>query len=155
MDTDFYGCWFRGFEESLDNIGEQDRNTILKHCGRACSDSHTRQIYLDEHKNAADFSDFLSRLQERFPEAEFRVNNDNTVNLEYKYCGCDLVKNGYISSPVLCECSRQSLLYNWGSIFGESKVSVELKNSILGGNDRCRFEITVKDPGNGKGTYWQ
>ena len=49
MKESFFRYWFKGFEEALDNMDENDRKEIFKHCGRACSDSYTKQIYIDEY----------------------------------------------------------------------------------------------------------
>ncbi|MCL2810322.1 MAG: hypothetical protein FWD25_00315 [Clostridia bacterium] len=65
------------------------------------------------------------------------------IQLTYRYCACDLVRDGFMSTPLLCECSRQSLLYNWEAVLGEQRVEVELLQSILGGGDCCRFLIRV------------
>jgi hypothetical protein len=75
---------------------------------------------------------------------DFHLSDDGkTVELTYQHCACDLVQNGYVNTPLLCECSRQSLLYNWEAVFGEGKVEVELLQSILGGGDCCRFAIRI------------
>jgi len=146
MDNNFLNYWFKGFNDSLDNIGELDRNEILKQCGRACSDSYTKNIYLNEYKNSTDFTEFLLRLKNKFPEIDFEFNREKKIIiLKYNYCACDLVKNGYIKNVYFCECSRQSLLYNWGSVFGENNVSVKIIKSILGGHDCCKFEINVEN----------
>jgi hypothetical protein len=145
MGKDFFHYWFNGFEESLKSIDEQNRNTILKHCGKACSESYTLQVYWDEYKKSNDFMDFLSRLKNRFPEAEFHLPDEkNIIYLTYHYCACDLVKKGYIKSSVFCECSKQSLLHNWNKIFGENNVDIKLVQSILDGKNTCVFESTIK-----------
>ena len=146
MSNNFLKYWFKGFNESLGNIGESDRNEILKQCGRACSDSYTKEIYLNEYKNSNNFMDFLTLLKNKFPEIDFKLDKENKlVILKYNYCACDLVKNDYIKNALFCECSRQSLLYNWGSVFGENNVSVKIIKSILGGHNCCQFEICVNN----------
>ena len=138
----FLKYWFAGFERSLQNFDEKNRENILKECGKSCSDSYTKQIYIDEYKASHCIDDFLCRLKNRFPEIGFRVVKENKIiELTYNFCACDLVKNGYINNPLLCECSRQSLLYNWGSVLGQGKVKIELQQSILGGNSCCKFVI--------------
>jgi len=112
-------------------------------CGKSCSDSYTKQIYIDEYKSSQSLDEFLHRLETRFPEAGFQVIKENEIiELTYNFCGCDLVKNGYIKTPLICECSRQSLLYNWGFLFGKDSVDVQIQQSILGGSSCCKFIIS-------------
>ena len=117
---------------------------IWKECGRACSDSYTKQIYVETYALCENIRDFCARLKERFPEMDICVSGDGGyIQLTYRYCACDLVRDGFMSTPLLCECSRQSLLYNWEAVLGEQRVEVELLQSILGGGDCCRFLIRV------------
>ena len=140
----FLQFWFKGFEIAIEDMNETDRNIIFKQCGKACSDSYTKQIYIDEYERSENINDFLIRLKNRFPEIEYQIIKENEiVLLTYRYCACDLVKNKYITTPLMCECSRQSLLYNWGTVIGESKVNIKLLKSILNGDDCCQFEICL------------
>ena len=139
---EFLKYWFEGFERSLQSLDGENREKILRECGKSCSDSCTKQIYMEEYKASQSIDGFLCRLRNRFPEIDFRVVKENEIiELTYNFCACDLAKNGYMNNPLLCECSRQSLLYNWGSVLGHDKVKVELLQSILGGNSFCKFMI--------------
>jgi len=150
MDDPFLTHWFQGFESALEQMDERNRSTLLAHCGRSCSDSYTRQIYVEAYQEAKDISDFLTRLMARFPESNFRLSEDGkTVELTYRYCACDLAAKGYLKTPLLCECSRQSLISNWESVLGAQAVTVERIQSILGGNDCCKFRIRKADPETG------
>jgi hypothetical protein len=145
MEDNFFKYWFEGFERSIQNLENEDKISILKECGRSCSDSYTKKIYTDEYKSSKDINDFLYRLKSKFPEIEFTVIQENKIfEIAYKYCACDLVKKGYIKNSLLCECSRQSLLNNWSAIFGEDKVEVNLQQSILQGYTCCKFKIYLK-----------
>jgi len=145
MGDNFYKYWFNGFNKSIEQLDDEAREKIFKECGKACSDSYTKQIYINEYKSSKSFNDFLDRLKIRFPEVSFKVINENeTVELTYNFCACDLVKNGYITSPLMCDCSRQSLLYNWGAVFGESNVEVKIQQTILENKENCKFLIYIK-----------
>ena len=144
MKDKFLDYWFIGFNKSIELLDDESRDNIFRECGKACSDSYTKQIYIDEYNAAESFDDFLNRLKIRFPEVSFKVIEKNEIiELTYNYCACDLVNDGYITSPLMCECSRQSLLYNWSSVFGEGKVKVELLQSILEGKPCCKFLIYI------------
>lgn len=145
MADKFLKYWFEGFERSIQGLDDEKRQSIFKECGKSCSDSYTKQIYIDEYKASQNIDEFLQRLKSKFPEIEFRVIKENEIfELIYNFCACDLVKNGYMKTPLLCECSRQSLLYNWGSVFGGDNVDVQLQQSILGGNTYCKFIIHIR-----------
>lgn len=144
MGNDFLKYWFNGFEASLNKIDDRDREIIFEECGKACSNSYTRKIYLDEYKNSSSINEFLEQLMYRFPEIKYKIIKDNEIiELTYCYCGCDLVKSGYITSSSLCECSKKSLQYNWESVLGKGKVKVKLLQSILEGSSSCKFEICI------------
>jgi hypothetical protein len=144
MMNEFLQYWFNGFESSLNKLDDKNREIIFEECGKACSNSYTREIYLDEYRHSTSISEFLGYLKLRFPEIKFRIIKENEIiELTYCYCACDLVKGEYITTPSLCECSKKSLLYNWESVLGKGKVEVYLLQSILRGNLSCKFEIHI------------
>ena len=145
MKDKFLDYWFNGFNKSIELLNDEAREKIFRECGKACSDSYTKQIYIDEYNSSNTLSDFLERLKVRFPEVSFKVIKENEIiELTYNFCACYLVKDGYITSPLMCDCSRQSLLYNWSTVFGEENIEVELKQSILEGKPNCKFFIYLK-----------
>ena len=147
VEDPFLQYWFKGFSKALNDISEEDKKIIFSQCGKACSDSYTKQIYVDEYKNSKTMEDFLSRLKVKFPEMDYLYNKTvGTITLTYHYCACDLVRKGYIKTPSLCECSRQSLLYNWGTVLDGQAFYIRLLKSILGGGDCCQFEIRLLAP---------
>jgi len=144
MADNFLKYWFKGFERYINNLDDNSRKSVFKECGESCSESHSKKIYIDEYNASLNFEDFLERLKIKFPEINFRIIKEaEIIELTYRFCACDLVKNGYIKSPLLCECSKQSLLYNWGSILGNDNVKVELQQTILAGDPCCKFIINL------------
>lgn len=145
MGDRFLEYWFRGFEKGLDAIPEKERSLLLKGCAEACSHSYSLGVYQDAYGNAADMEGFLENLKMAFPELESRLSEDQkTVTILYDHCACDLYTRGLVRSGLLCACSRMSLLYNWEAVMGEGNVEVEMKGSILKGDERCVFEVRVK-----------
>lgn len=141
MDS-FFKHWFGGFEQSLKIIDVNSRAAILKECCKACSNSYTKQIFIEARKNAVDEDAFVETLKKAFPELELDVIEPNRLyHIRYTCCACDLVMQGYMTSPYLCECSRSSLQYNWESLWGEGNVDVKLISSILEGASCCRFVV--------------
>lgn len=145
MDDNFMKYWFGGFESALKRVDEKSREVLLKECGKACSSSYTRQIYIDEFKASCSISDFLDRLKKRFPELQIELNNENReLIFIYTHCSCDLVTMGYIKTDLLCDCSRLSLQDNWEAVIGPGNVEVTLLKSILSGHDCCKFRVNIK-----------
>ena len=141
---DFLKHWFNGFQASLNEIDDTSRKKIFKECGKACSNSYTKQVYLDAKSNSSNEEEFIEKLKKEFPEIIIDViEKEHLYHIKYKFCACDLVNRKYIDTPYICECSRNSLLYNWETILGEGNVKVELVQSILSGAPCCKFIVTV------------
>ncbi len=122
----------------------KSKKQLLEACGHACSDSYSRQQYIDAKNNADSEDAFIGNLKKAFPEMVIDVmEKGRTYGITYTFCACDLVKEGYISDPAFCECSRCSLLYNWEALYGAGHVDVEMEQTILEGADCCRFIVTV------------
>ncbi len=138
----FLKHWFGGFEEAIIAMDEESRNSILAKCGRACSDSYTRQVFLDAKKEARDDAAFFNALKKTFSELDIQtIEKGSLYEIRYKFCACDLVKKGFVKTPYLCECSRSSLMYNLESAWGEGQVRVTLMESILAGAPCCRLRV--------------
>lgn len=141
---DFLKHWFNGFQVSMNQIDDVSREKIFKECGKACSNSYTKQIYLDAKNNSSNEEEFIEKLKKAFPEIIIDViEKEHLYHIKYKFCACDLVKKKYINASYICECSRNSLLYNWETILGEGNVNVELVQTILSGAPFCHFIVTV------------
>jgi hypothetical protein len=144
MDS-FLKSWFSGFDASLSEIDQACRNKILKECGKACSDSYTKQVYIDAKRNTQNDEEFFAALKKTFCELEIDVKEKGRCyEIIYRYCACDLVKQNLVHTPYLCECSRSSLRYNLESVWGEGQVDVNLVESILTGAPCCRLQVIRK-----------
>lgn len=65
----------------------------------------------------------------------------------FSECGNNCVK-GYVSTPLLCECSKQSILYVLRSLWKNKTFRVTICESILRGNQHCVMQIEANDHGN-------
>ena len=144
-DNVFYKYWYEGFESALKKLDNKNREILLRECGKACSNSYTKNIYIEEFNKTGNIPDFLKNLKNRFSELKYEINEKrNSIIFSYTHCACDLVTNGFIRTGLLCDCSRLSLLDNWEAVIGQGNVEVILKQSILKGQEYCIFEIKVK-----------
>ena len=144
MGNAFYRYWFDGFAQALSDLDDHGLDRLTAHCGRACSDSYSKQVYIEEYRAAKTLDAFIARLQNRFDEMKIRRVSEDTIEVVYTHCACDLVRDGFVINPKLCLCSLKSLTYNWEAVLGEGRVDCRLKRSILSGGDSCRFLVKIK-----------
>ena len=136
----FLEYWFSGFIKGLEKADKDTQNTILSACGSACAQSYTLQVFQDAKEESDDLSGFLEKLASKFPEARYRLIRPHMIEVCYHECGCDLVRNGWVDSLLLCQCSVMNLKVNFEKTFGRP-VQVELKSSILAGEKHCLFKV--------------
>lgn len=143
MDDRFLRYWYAGFDRALESMDARARELLLENCGRACADSYTRKVYVDEYEKAADMDDFISRLESVFLEVKY-AKTDGGYILTYDRCSCDIAGKGFVKSPVFCHCSACNARENWEAVVGQGNADVELIESILGGAQKCAFKIILK-----------
>jgi len=138
----FMKQWFDGVEDFLESSGEVARKDFLSCCAKRCSDSYPLALYKEAFSDGRNLPEALKYLANNFDGFDYAVFSDR-VELSYSQCGCDLYKEGLITSVNLCQCSEASLLYIWEQIYGKGAVAVTTKKTIIGGNDSCLFEIRI------------
>lgn len=147
MENPFYRHWFAGFQDGLEQMDDKTRILLLEHCAEACSQSYPRKVYQEAFEKAKDLVSFLEHLKAAFSVFDYVIRDKcPEVEILYASCACDLVVDGYISSPHLCECSRMSLLHHWESVFGPGSVQVTLNASLLKGDPACRLTVRFTLP---------
>ncbi|MGC9397344.1 MAG: hypothetical protein ACP5J4_21070 [Anaerolineae bacterium] len=135
--------WFAGLMRGLEDIDAPARTTLLRACGQACARSYTAQVFRESWERAGgDLARFLAELATRFPASIYTLVSDDTVQVRYDACACDLVQSGWVTSPVLCECSAHNLQANFAAALG-TPVVVTLKTSLLRGGEACLFEVRL------------
>lgn len=145
---DFLRYWFSGFINGLEQVEKPAQDTILRSCGQACAQSYTAQAFLDARQQSRDMDSFLKQLSQKFPEAMYTRLDEHTLAVTYSHCGCDLVRLGWVKAPILCRCSATNLQQNFQKALG-IPVQVQIHSSILGGAEKCSFEVvfgTEHDP---------
>ena len=140
----FLAYWFSGLINGLEKVDENSQNTILRACGTACAQSYTAQIFQQAWQQSSDLESFLELLAVKLPGASYQLNTERTISVEYKDCACDLVNQGWVKNPLLCQCSASNLQQNFAAAL-KRPVRVRLISSILGGAELCKFEVTLGD----------
>ena len=125
--------WFKGFENGIVELPEAQRETFFRECGKNCVQCGTLQIYKDLYEQAAgDLDQFFAKANE-------------LPGVRCETCTCGLYKQGYVSTPLLCECSRQSILYVLQLLWKNRKFNVAICGSILRGNPECKMRIETEE----------
>lgn len=134
--------WFKGFEDGIAKLSEEQRETFFRECGRNCVQCGTLQVYKDLYEQAAGDLDRFFAIADEQPGVRCEtVEKGSVYNLYFIECTCGLYKQGYVSTPLLCECSKQSILYVLQSLWKDRTFQVTICESILRGSQHCKMRI--------------
>ena len=138
--------WFKGFEDGIAKLSEEQRETFFRECGRNCVQCGTLQVYKDLFEQAAGDLDRFFAIADEQPGVRCEtVEKDAVYNLYFLECTCELHKRGYVSTPRLCECSRQSIIYVLQSLWKDRTFQVTICESILRGSQHCKMRIEASN----------
>jgi hypothetical protein len=138
----FLGHWFAGFGNGLAQLSTPERDTMLRACAAACGRSYTIGAFRSAWEETGALEPFLRRLEEVFPDAAWERTGPDTLRVVYRRCGCDLVTQGWVDTPLLCGCSVHNLRENLTAALGPG-IEVALESSILGGAERCALRVRL------------
>ena len=133
--------WFKGFEDGIAKLSEEQRETFFRECGRNCVQCGTLQVYKDLYEQVGDLDRFFAIADEQPGVRCETIEKGSVYNLYFIECTCGLYKQGYVSTPLLCECSRQSILYVLQSLWNDRTFRVTICESILRGSQHCKMRI--------------
>ena len=145
MDGEFLCRWLKGFERGLEEMDAQARSRLLAHCARQCADTGVLQAHLRHFRAVGGDRDaYYRRLDEiggvrgevLVPGREYRIC--------FPECACDLHTQGGVDTPLLCECSRQSILYVAKTVWQGCALRVETEGTALSGAAECRFRLVFE-----------
>ena len=138
--------WFKGFEKGIARLSSEQREAFFSECGKNCVQSGTLQVYKTLYEDAHGDLDIFFLKANELPGVRCEIAEKGTVyHLYFTECTCDLSRSGYVRKPLLCECSRQSILYVLHSLWKGKRFQVTLCNSILRGSDDCKIRIKAED----------
>ena len=139
--------WFGGFEKGIAKLTQNQREIFFGECGKNCVQNGVfptyKQLYIE---TEADIDLFFKRLNEFAGVRSEIIESGKIYNLYFEECSCHLHKNGYVNTPLLCECSKQSVLYTMQTLWKEKQFDVTICNSILNGAKECKLNIKTIDP---------
>ena len=142
MDKGFFRCWFRGFEDGLEAMDAEARSRLLAHCARRCADTGVLQAHLHHYEAVGGDRDaFYRRLNEIGDVRGEVLVPGREYAICFPDCACDLHTVCGVSTPLLCECSRQSVRYVAETVWKGCRVRVEQEGTVLSGAPECRFRL--------------
>ena len=134
--------WFKGFEKGIARLSPEQRSAFFSECGKNCVDGGTLSIYRKLYEDAGGDMDVFFQLANGLPGVKGEVVEKGRIYyLTFLECTCHLCKKGYVTTPMLCECSRQSVLYSLQSLWKGRDFQVKLCHSILQGGKDCKMRI--------------
>ena len=138
--------WFKGFEKGIAKLTAEQREQFFSECGKHCVQCGTLQIYKDLYEQAAgDLDQFFAKANELPGVRCEMIEKGSVYNLYFLECTCGLHKQGYVSTPLLCECSKQSILYVLQSLWKDRTFQVTICESILRGSQHCKMRIEASN----------
>ena len=136
--------WFNGFQKGLARLSLEQRAAFFSECSKICVNGGTLSIYRKLYEDANGDMDVFFQMANGLPGVKGEVVEKGRVYyLTFLECTCGLCKKGYVTTPLLCECSRQSVIYSLQSLWAEWKFDVRLCHSILQGKHECKIRIEV------------
>lgn len=122
---------------------------ILFGMWKNCVKCGTLQIYQELYEKANGDLNIFFEKADKLPGVRSEIIEENSIyHLYFMECTCMLYQQGYVSTPLLCECSKQSILYILHSLWKDKKFSVSICESILRGVPYCKMQIEITNDGN-------
>lgn len=138
--------WFKGFESGIARLDMEQRATFFAECGKNCVETGTLQVYKNLYDKAKGDLDlfFLEAAQLPGVNSEI-VEKGSAWNLIFSECTCPLHHQGYVATPLLCECSKQSILFVMHTLWKENRFRVTICESVLRGGQCCKMRIERRE----------
>jgi len=139
--------WLHTVLLELEKLDKNRAAAILEQCGRACGKSHgltdLSKEFRDKVEDKNDLDRLFSLYKEKVCNNSTRLYKENgVIYLEYHSCGCPIVKDKAIDNPFFCNCTIGYTKERFETLF-DRPVRVELLESIIRGDGRCRQAITI------------
>lgn len=136
--------WFKGFESGIAQLTPKQREGFFSECGKSCVEHEVLDAYKQLYEKTDGNLDLFFQKANEFTGVKSEIiKKGNEYNLCFSECVCPLHKAGYVNTPLLCECSRQSVLYTMRTLWQDKEFEVALCGTILRGDKECKLNIKV------------
>ncbi len=140
--------WWNNAVEKLETrLGTKGAIEVMRICGSKCCGKGQRKTakrLMSESSSIEKFLEKISNYEVKEGELEYKLINNKTINAKYNKCFCGQVKKQTdpFKNLTYCQCSVEFNKQFFEAAF-EKPVKVELKQSIINGDDFCEFEIKI------------
>jgi len=142
--SDFLKDWFKWFEQGINVLDDTSKEKFFSQCSANCMKRGALQSSQELFTEAGrDLDTFFMRASEKEYANGYIIESEKVYELTFSHCTCELVKQEYIESDFICECSRQGIIHVMKALEPELNIEVEKRWTILGGADECRFRIKI------------
>lgn len=137
--------FYQTLEEGIKSLPAEEQEKLYKSCGMNCA----KDFVLKEQKRQFEECHGDLDLQyTKYGHSEYFfaeiIEKGHIYEIGYPRCLCYMFTSGFASSPVHCECSRQSILYVLHELMPDKKIEVETIETVLSGAEKCRFRVVVE-----------
>ncbi|MFA9380020.1 MAG: hypothetical protein ACERKO_03065 [Acetanaerobacterium sp.] len=137
--------WFIGFEKGIAVLDKSQQEKFFCECGKNCVQQGLLGFYQDLYNAVeGDINSFFERLNNTSGFKSEIIELDKSYYLYFEKCSCALHTEGYVHIPLLCECSRQSVMFVMNTLWKDKHFDVEICSTILRGAKECKLRITAK-----------
>ena len=141
---EFVKEWFDWFEKGIEQIDQKEKEKFFSVCGMHCAETGIMKIYKDIYDKSCNGLDgFFSKFDDMKYIGGKVISPGRIYEITFPECYCDLYIKGYAQTDVICECSRQSILYVLKKLNAELKYEVEKISTVINGDKECRFRVTI------------
>lgn len=142
--TDFITEWFSWFEKGIDQLDQKEKEKFFRVCGMHCVETGIIKLYKDLYDQAGhNFDTYFTKFQEMKHIGGKVITPGKVYEITYPDCYCDLYTKRLVQTDVICECSRQSILYVLRTLNPELEYEVVRLSSVISGDKECRFKVTI------------
>ena len=140
--------WWKNAVEKMDAaLGGDAALTVMTQCGaKCCGAGHrkTARRLMESSDSVEEFLAGLEKLVKNEGDLSYSLAEDGKILARHNKCFCGQVKRSpeKHSNALYCSCSVEFNRRFFSAAFNKP-VEVELKKTILCGDDYCEFEITV------------
>ena len=135
----------QSFEKGIARLSSEQRAAFFSECSKNCVDGGVLSIYRKLYKDANGDMDVFFQMADELPGVKSEIVEKGRVYHSYFLeCTCGLCKKGYVTTPLLCECSLRVFFISLSKPFRmKQKFRVTLCHSILQGGQNCKIKIEL------------
>lgn len=113
-------------------------------CAKKCGMDRVAVKTKEEIKDTEQFDEILKIIDKNFSGTFQPIEGGFTIEYGPWECDCEMVRQGYVKSSMLCNCTAGFHTNIWSEIFGRP-VKVEIMEAVLRGGNICKLRVTFQE----------